>query len=61
VHSHVVPFAFWSALSFGPFWYQECTPMWSLLIFGVHSHFVPKNFWSALPYGPHHFQKCTPK
>ena len=57
----MVPILLRSALPYGPFGILECTPMWSLLLFGVHSHVVLHNFWSALPYGPYHFQKCTPK
>ena len=30
--------------------FLECTPIWSLLHFGVHSHVAPNNFWSVLPY-----------
>ena len=51
MHSHVVLFR--SALLYGPFGILKCTPMWSLLLFGVHSHVVLNNFWSALPYGPY--------
>ena len=61
MHSHVVPILFRSALQYGPLGILKCTPMWSLLLFGVHSHVVLNNFCSALPYGPNHCQKCTPK
>ena len=61
VHSHVVPFASRSALRYGPFHYLECSPMWSLISYGMPSHMVRNNFLSALRFGPHHFQKCTLK
>ena len=61
IHCHVVPILFRSALPYGPFGILKCTPICSLLLYGVHSHVVLNNFWSALPYGPDHFKKCTPK
>ena len=35
VHSHLVPTR------------NECTPIWSLLLFEVHSNVVLNNFWGA--------------
>ena len=40
LHFNVVPFAFRSALRYGPFRLLECSPMWSETIFRVHSHLV---------------------
>ena len=61
MHSHVVPILFRSALPFGPFRYQECTPMWSLLIFGVHSHMVRITFKNALRSSPPPFSNSNAK
>ena len=52
MHSHVVPILFRNALPYGPFDILECTPMWSLTIFGVHSHMVLITFKNALRSGP---------
>ena len=43
---------FWSAVPCGPFYFLECTPMWSLLLFRVHSHLVLIAFKNALRSGP---------
>ena len=43
---------FWSAVPCGPFYFLECTPMWSAKLFGVHSHLVIIAFKNALRSGP---------
>ena len=48
MHSHVVLILIRSALPYVAFGILECTPMWSLLLFGVHSHVVLITFKNAL-------------
>ena len=52
MHSNMVPFAFRSALRYGPFRLLGCTPMWSETLFGVHYHLVLITFKNALRSGP---------
>ena len=52
MHSYVVLFASKNALRYGPFCFWECTPIWSITIFGVHSHLVLITFENALRSGP---------
>ena len=63
MHSDVVSYTFWNAISCSPFHFLECTLMWSPSIFGVQFHLVPSSFgvhshlvlidlWSALSFGP---------
>ena len=64
VHSHVVSNKLLNALPCGPFCFLECTPMWSVTIFGVHSDLVLITFENALrsdpPYKMLTFSKIIP-
>ena len=51
MHSHVIPFASKNAFRYGPCCFWECTPIWSVTIFGVHGPPADRN-GSLGPRGP---------